>query len=70
MEYTSQRKFNKYSGERKNLKEIKEMWKIYPRGLPSITRVVNKTAYEFVGFNLGVEIFFKKREYQTKGALK
>ena len=27
MEYTSQRKLNKYSGERKNLKEIKEMWK-------------------------------------------
>ena len=32
--------------------------------------VVNNTVYEFVGSNLGVEVFFKKREHQKKGALK
>ena len=32
--------------------------------------VVNNTVYEFVGSNLGVEIFLKKREHQKKGALK
>ena len=32
-------------------------------------RVVN-TVYQFVGSNLGVEIFLKKEEHQKKGALK
>ena len=32
--------------------------------------VLNNTVYEFVGSNLGVEIVFKKREHQKKGALK
>ena len=33
-------------------------------------RVVNNTVYEFAGSNLGLEIFFKKREHQKKGVLK
>ena len=32
--------------------------------------MVNNTVYRFVGFNLEVEIFLKKREHQKKGALK
>ena len=32
--------------------------------------MVNNTVYHFVGSNLGLEIFFKKREHQKKGALK
>ena len=32
--------------------------------------MVNNAAYEFVGSNLGVEIFDKQREHQTKGDLK
>ena len=32
--------------------------------------MVNNTVYKFVGSNLEVEIFFKKRERQNKGALK
>ena len=32
--------------------------------------VVNNTVYQFLGSNLGVEIFLKKREHQKKGALK
>ena len=31
--------------------------------------MVNNTVYHFVGSNLGVEIFLKKREDQKKGAL-
>ena len=32
--------------------------------------MVNNTAYQFVGSNLGVKIFFKKKEHQKKGTLK
>ena len=32
--------------------------------------MVNNTVNHFVGFNLGVEILLKEREYQKKGALK
>ena len=32
--------------------------------------MVTTTVYELAGSNLGVEIFFKKREDQKKGALK
>ena len=32
--------------------------------------MVNNTVYQFVGSNLGVEIFLKKREHQKKGVLK
>ena len=32
--------------------------------------MVNNTVYQFVGCNLGVKIFLKKREHQKKGALK
>ena len=32
--------------------------------------MVNNTVYQFVGSNLGIEIFLKKREHQKKGALK
>ena len=32
--------------------------------------VVNDIVYQFVGSNLVVEIFLKKREHQKKGALK
>ena len=32
--------------------------------------VVNNTVYHFVGSNLGVKIFLKKREHQKKGSLK
>ena len=32
--------------------------------------VINNHASHFVGFNLGFEIFLKKREYQKNGALK
>ena len=31
---------------------------------------VNNTVYHFIGSNLGVEIFLKRREHQKKGALK
>ena len=32
--------------------------------------MVNNTVYQFVGSNLMVEIFLKKRDHQKKGALK
>ena len=32
--------------------------------------MVNNTVYQFVGSNLGVEIFLKKRKHQKKDALK
>ena len=32
--------------------------------------MVSNTVFHFVGSNLGVEMFFKKREHQKKGALK
>ena len=32
--------------------------------------VANNTIYQFIACNLGVEIFFKKREHQKKSALK
>ena len=32
--------------------------------------MVNNTVYHFVGSNLGVEIFLKKREHQKKGGLR
>ena len=32
--------------------------------------MVNSTVYHFVGSNLRVEIFLKKKEHQKKGALK
>ena len=31
--------------------------------------MVNNTVYQFVGSNLDIEIFLKKREHQKKGAL-
>ena len=33
-------------------------------------KVGNNTVYQFLGSNLEVEIFLKKREHQKKGALK
>ena len=32
--------------------------------------MVKNTAYQFVGYNLGVHIFFKKKEHREDGALK
>ena len=32
--------------------------------------MLNNTVHQFLGSNLGVEIFWKKREHQKKGALK
>ena len=32
--------------------------------------MVNNTVYHFVGSNLGVDIFLKKREHQKKGGFK
>ena len=49
-------------GENSNNKEFKEIWKE--------TMVANDTINHFVGSNLGVKIFLKKREHQKKSALK
>ena len=57
-------KFNKHSGERQKPKEFKEI-RMYPWGQSWRTRVVNNIGYQFVGSNLGAEIFLKKREIRN-----
>ena len=32
--------------------------------------MVNNIVYHFIGFNLGAEIFLKKKKHQKKGAMK
>ena len=56
LEYTSQRKFNKHSGEI-NPKEFKEILK---------TRGGKKHVYQFFGSNQWVYIFLKMKEHQKK----
>ena len=71
VKYTSQRKFNRYSGERQCPKEFKDIGKdVSLRLILWRTRVVSNTVYHFVSCNMGVEIFLKKREHHKKGALK
>ena len=72
VEHTSQKKFNNRFGAKrdKTLSILKKYERMYSCGKSSRTRVVNNTVYQFVGSNIGVEIFFKKREHKKKGALK
>ena len=50
----------------KTLRSLKKYERMYPWGWSWRTRVVNNTDYQFVGCNLGVEIFLKKREHQKR----
>ena len=52
------------------LKEFKKCERTSHLGLSRKTMVVNNTVHHSVFCNLGVEIIFKKREHQKKGALK
>ena len=50
----------------KTLRSLRKYESTYSWGKFWRTRVVNHTACQFVGSNLGVEIFLKKREHQKK----
>ena len=52
----------------KNPKEFKEIWKDVSLRLTLEDK--NKGGYQFVGSNLGVEIFFKKRPHHEQDMLK
>ena len=52
----------------KNPKEFKEIWKDVSLRLTLEDK--NKGGYQFVGSNLGVEIFFKKRAHHEQDMLK
>ena len=49
---------------------LKKFERMYPRGKSWRTGVVNNTVYHFVGPDLEVQIFLKKREHHKKGLLK
>ena len=68
VEHTRCRKFSEHSGERQNPKEFKEIWKDV--SLRLILEKKGKGGYQFIGSNLGVKIFLKKREHHEKGVLK
>ena len=54
----------------KTLSNLNKYERLYSWGVSLRTRLVNNTVYRFVGYNMWVEIFLKKRKHQKKGASK
>ena len=69
VEYTSEWKSNKHSGESESPEEFIEIWKDV-----SLRQILKDkcytTVYQFVNSNLGVEISLTRRKQQKKGMLK